>query len=50
MLDKKLRIRRTRLHLGEVLKTKVAVKEDYFLPHQLTTINVLSDIWSLNVF
>ena len=40
--DTKLRIRRTSIHLGEVLKKKVVEKE---LPHQITTIlNVYSDI------
>ena len=33
MLDKKLRIRRIRIHLGEVLGKKVVEKEDYFLPN-----------------
>ena len=32
MLDKKLRIRRIRIHLGEVLGKKV-VEKDYFLPN-----------------
>ena len=48
MQDKKLRIRRIRIPLGEVLGNKVVEKEDYFLP--ITTIlNVLSDIWCLHV-
>ena len=35
MLDKKVRIRRIRIHLGEVLGKKVVEKEDYFLPQQI---------------
>ena len=33
MLDKKFRIRRIWIHLGEVLGKKVVEKEDYFLPN-----------------
>ena len=36
MLDKKLRIRRIRIHLGEVLEKKFVEKEDYFLPNYNT--------------
>ena len=34
----------------DTIRRSVVEKEDYFLPHQITTIlNVLSDIWSLHV-
>ena len=48
MPDKKLRIRRTRIHLGEVLKRSYRKGRLFpeLSPHQ-TKLNVLSDISSI---